>query len=124
MKARADYVKTSTGKEAVNATRDTGLPLIRGLLAQIDLPGPIVVASSCRHASEAVELANNTNYGLTASVWTENMSTALEVAPKLEAGTVWINSANLFDAASGFGGYRDSGFAREGGNEGMYEYLI
>ncbi len=93
-------------------------------LAQIDISGPVLVASSFRHATEAVELANNTIYGLTASVWTENMSTALEVAPKLKAGTVWINSASLFDAASGFGGYRESGFAREGGNEGMYEYLI
>jgi len=93
-------------------------------LAQIDIAGPVLMASSFRDASEAVELANNTNYGLTASIWTENMSTALEVAPKLKAGTVWINSASLFDAASGFGGYRESGFAREGGNEGMYEYLI
>ena len=93
-------------------------------LGQIDISGPVLVASSFRHATEAVELANNTIYGLAASVWTENMSTALEVAPKLKAGTVWINSASLFDAASGFGGYRESGFAREGGNEGMYEYLI
>jgi aldehyde dehydrogenase (NAD+) len=76
------------------------------------------------HTTEAVELANNTPYGLTASVWTENLGLALEVAPKLKAGTVWINATNLFDAASGFGGYRESGFAREGGNEGMYEYLI
>jgi len=93
-------------------------------LAQEEIVGPVVVASSFRHAKEAVELANNTAYGLTASVWTENMSMALEVSPKLKAGTVWINSANLFDAASGFGGCGKSGFAREGGSEGMYEYLI
>jgi aldehyde dehydrogenase (NAD+) len=93
-------------------------------LAQTDISGPVLMASSFRHATEAVKLANNTSYGLTASVWTENISKALEVAPKLKAGTVWINAANLFDAASGFGGYRESGFAREGGNEGMYEYLI
>ena len=93
-------------------------------LAQIEIFGPVLVAMNFRNATEAVELANNTIYGLTASVWTENMNLALEVAPRLKAGTVWINSTNLFDAASGFGGYRESGLSREGGNEGMYEYLI
>ncbi|MGH7465345.1 MAG: aldehyde dehydrogenase family protein, partial [Longimicrobiales bacterium] len=62
-------------------------------------------------------------YGLAASVWTENINLALDVAPKLKAGTVWINSTNVFDAASGFGGYRESGFGREGGKEGLYEYV-
>jgi len=76
-----------------------------------------------RTPNEAVELANNTPYGLAASVWTENINLALDVAPKLKAGVVWINSTNLFDAAAGFGGYRESGFGREGGREGMYEYL-
>jgi aldehyde dehydrogenase (NAD+) len=70
-----------------------------------------------------VELANNTPYGLAASVWTENINLALDVAPKIKAGVVWINCTNLFDAASGFGGYRESGFGREGGREGMWEYL-
>ena len=93
-------------------------------LAQVEIFGPVLVAMSFRNPAEAVELANNTIYGLTASVWTENMNLALEVAPKLKAGTVWINSTNLLDAASGFGGYRESGFGREGGNEGMYEYMI
>src|SRR5207247_2598934 len=73
--------------------------------------------------AEAVELANNTPYGLAASVWTENINLALDVAPKIKAGVVWINCTNLFDAASGFGGYRESGFGREGGREGMWEYL-
>jgi aldehyde dehydrogenase (NAD+) len=93
-------------------------------LAQVEIFGPVLVAMSFRNATEAVELANNTIYGLTASVWTENLSLALEIAPKLKAGTVWVNSTNFYDAASGFGGYRESGFSREGGNEGMYEYLI
>ncbi|HET9496411.1 MAG TPA: aldehyde dehydrogenase family protein, partial [Chloroflexia bacterium] len=72
---------------------------------------------------EAVALANNTRYGLAASVWTENINLALDVASQLKAGTVWINSTNLFDAASGFGGYRESGYGREGGKEGLYEYV-
>jgi aldehyde dehydrogenase (NAD+) len=60
---------------------------------------------------------------LAASIWSENINLALDVAPKVKAGTVWINCTNLFDAASGFGGYRESGFGREGGREGMFEYL-
>src|SRR5208282_3501335 len=72
---------------------------------------------------EAVALANNTRYGLSASVWTENVNRALEVAARIKAGVVWINCTNLFDAAAGFGGYRESGFGREGGREGMWEYL-
>jgi len=70
-----------------------------------------------RTAKEAVELGNNTRYGLAASVWTENINLALEVALLLKAGSVWINSHNLFDAAAGFGGYRQSGFGRDGGKE-------
>ena len=76
-----------------------------------------------RTPAEAVELANNTRYGLAASVWTENINLALDVAPQLKAGTVWINCTNVFDAASGFGGYRESGFGREGGREGLREYV-
>jgi aldehyde dehydrogenase (NAD+) len=72
---------------------------------------------------EAVELANNTRFGLAASVWTENINLALDIAPQLKAGTVWINCTNVFDAASGFGGYRESGFGREGGREGLREYV-
>src|SRR5438093_9323255 len=76
-----------------------------------------------RTPAEAVELANNTRYGLAASVWSENINLALDVAPKLKAGTVWVNCTNLFDGSSGFGGYRESGFGREGGKEGLYEYV-
>ncbi|MDP7603837.1 MAG: aldehyde dehydrogenase family protein, partial [Alphaproteobacteria bacterium] len=72
---------------------------------------------------EAIELANNTRYGLAASVWSESINLALEVAPKLVCGVVWVNAMNLFDAACGFGGRRESGFGREGGREGLGEYL-
>jgi aldehyde dehydrogenase (NAD+) len=69
-----------------------------------------------------VALANNTPFGLAASVWSENINLALDIAPKLKAGVIWINATNLFDASAGFGGYRESGFGREGGREGMFEY--
>jgi aldehyde dehydrogenase (NAD+) len=92
-------------------------------IAQVEIFGPVLVAMTFRTPSEAVALANNTQYGLAASVWSENINLALDIAPKIKAGVVWINSTNLFDAAAGFGGYRESGFGREGGREGMYEYL-
>ena len=92
-------------------------------VAQQEIFGPVLVALSFRTPGEAVELANNTRYGLAASVWSENISLALETARKVKAGSVWINSSNLFDAAAGFGGYRESGYGREGGREGLYAYL-
>ena len=92
-------------------------------IAQVEIFGPVLVAMTFRTPSEAVALANNTQYGLAASVWSENINLALDIAPQIKAGVVWINSTNLFDAAAGFGGYRESGFGREGGREGMYEYL-
>ena len=92
-------------------------------IAQVEIFGPVLVSMTFRTPTEAVALANNTPYGLAASVWTENINLALDVAPKIKAGVVWINSTNLFDAASGFGGYRESGFGREGGREGMWAYL-
>ena len=85
--------------------------------------GPVLVAMTFRTPDEAVMLANNTRYGLAASVWSETIGLALDIAPKLMAGVVWINATNLFDASVGFGGYRESGFGREGGREGIYEYL-
>src|SRR5438046_735838 len=91
--------------------------------AQVEIFGPVLVSMTFRTPKEAVELANNTPYGLAASVWSENINLALDVAPKLKAGVVWVNSTNLFDAAAGFGGYRESGFGREGGREGMWEYV-
>jgi aldehyde dehydrogenase (NAD+) len=92
-------------------------------IAQVEIFGPVLVSMTFRTPTEAVELANNTPYGLAASLWTENINLGLDVAPKIKAGVVWINCTNLFDAASGFGGYRESGFGREGGKEGMWEYL-
>ena len=85
--------------------------------------GPVLVSLTFRTPAEAVALANDTRYGLAASVWTEDLSLAMDVAPAVKAGTVWVNCTNRFDAASGFGGYRESGFGREGGKEGMWEYL-
>ncbi len=92
-------------------------------VAQAEIFGPVLVAMSFRTPAEAVQLANNTVYGLAACVWSESISLALDVAPQIKAGVVWINTANQFDAACGFGGYRESGFGREGGREGMYEYM-
>jgi aldehyde dehydrogenase (NAD+) len=92
-------------------------------VAQVEIFGPVVVLMTFRTPAEAVELANNTRYGLAASLWTESINLALDVAPQLKAGTVWINCTNVFDAASGFGGYRESGFGREGGREGLREYV-
>jgi aldehyde dehydrogenase (NAD+) len=92
-------------------------------VAQAEIFGPVLVAMSFRTPLEAVQLANNTVYGLAACVWTESISLALEIAPQIKAGVVWINSANQFDAACGFGGCRESGFGREGGREGMLEYM-
>jgi aldehyde dehydrogenase (NAD+) len=92
-------------------------------IAQVEIFGPVLVSMTFRTPNEAIDLANNTRYGLAASVWSENINLALDVAPKLKAGSVWINCTNLFDASSGFGGYRESGFGREGGKEGLYEYV-
>ncbi len=85
--------------------------------------GPVLVAMSFRTPEEAVALANNTKYGLAATIWSENINLALDIAPKLKAGVVWINGTNQFDASVGFGGYKESGFGREGGKEGMASYL-
>lgn len=92
-------------------------------ISQVEIFGPVVVMMSFRTPDEAVELANNTRYGLAASVWSENINQALHVGARVKAGTVWVNSTNLFDAAAGFGGYRESGFGREGGREGLREYV-
>ncbi|WP_341702236.1 aldehyde dehydrogenase family protein [Ferrovibrio sp.] len=92
-------------------------------VAQEEIFGPVLVGMTFRTPAEAVALANNTRYGLAASIWSENINLALDIAPKLKAGVVWVNCTNQFDAASGFGGYRESGFGREGGREGMLEYL-
>jgi aldehyde dehydrogenase (NAD+) len=91
-------------------------------VARVEIFGPVVVTMTFRTPEEAVALANNTEYGLAASVWSESVNLALDVAPKLKCGVVWVNSTNLFDASSGFGGYKESGFGREGGREGVAAY--
>ena len=93
------------------------------IVAQQEIFGPVLAAMTFRTPSEAVELANNTAYGLAACVWSESINVALHVSAQLKAGVVWVNSTNLFDASCGFGGYRESGFGREGGKEGLLEYL-
>jgi len=93
------------------------------VLMQDEIFGPVATLTSFRTPDEAVELANNTRYGLAASIWSENINLALDQAARVKAGVVWINSTNVFDAGAGFGGYRESGFGREGGREGMREYL-
>lgn len=85
--------------------------------------GPIATLSTFRTADEAADLANNTAYGLAASVWSESAAVATDLAARLRAGVVWINGANQFDAAAPFGGVRESGFGREGGHAGMLAYL-
>ncbi len=91
-------------------------------IAQVEIFGPVLTTMTFRTPSEAVSIANNTPYGLAASIWSENINLALDIAPKVKAGVIWINSTNLFDAACGFGGYKESGFGREGGSEGIRAY--
>ncbi|HEY6768981.1 MAG TPA: aldehyde dehydrogenase family protein [Candidatus Sulfotelmatobacter sp.] len=93
------------------------------MVAQQEIFGPVLAAMTFRTPAEAVELANNTVYGLAACVWTESINVAMHVAAQIKAGVVWVNCTNMFDAACGFGGYRESGFGREGGREGLMEYL-
>jgi len=85
--------------------------------------GPVVTVQTFRTMEEAVNLANNSKFGLGGSVWTENLSLALETATNIKSGAIWVNAHNIFDAAAGFGGYKESGFGRDGGKEGLYEYV-
>lgn len=93
------------------------------ILSTEEIFGPVVTMSTFRTPAEAVELANNTRYGLAASIWSENVNQCLDIASKVKAGVVWVNCTNVLDAGAGFGGYRESGFGREGGREGMRAYL-
>lgn len=93
------------------------------IVAQQEIFGPVLAAMTFRTPTEAVELANNTVYGLAACVWSESINVGLHIASQLKAGVVWVNCTNLFDASCGFGGYRESGYGREGGREGLLEYL-
>jgi aldehyde dehydrogenase (NAD+) len=99
----------------------TGLESSNALM-QEEIFGPVLVSTTFRTPEEAVAVANDTRYGLAATLWSENLNLALDIAPKLVAGVVWINGTNMFDAAVGFGGVRESGFGREGGWEGLSAY--
>jgi aldehyde dehydrogenase (NAD+) len=92
-------------------------------VAQVEIFGPVLVAMTFRTPAEAVALANNTRFGLAASVWSDDLNLALDISRQIKAGVVWVNCTNLFDASAGFGGYRESGFGREGGREGLFEYV-
>jgi len=92
-------------------------------IVQEEIFGPVLVALTFRTHKEAISLANNTRYGLAGSVWSQDIDTALEVARSIRAGAIWVNCTNQFDANAGFGGYRESGFGREGGREGMFAYM-
>src|SRR5205085_6239878 len=92
-------------------------------IAQEEIFGPVLSVLTFRTPDEAVEKANNTPYGLSAGVWTEKGSRILWMAERLRAGVVWANTYNRFDPASPFGGFRESGFGREGGKHGLEPYL-
>ena len=93
------------------------------VLSVEEIFGPVVTLTTFRTPSDALALANNSRYGLAASIWSENVNLCLDLAAKVKVGIVWINCTNVFDAGAGFGGYRESGFGREGGREGMMAYL-
>ena len=92
-------------------------------IAREEIFGPVLSVLTFRTPAEAVEKANNTPYGLSAGVWTEKGSRILSMADKLRAGVVWANTFNKFDPASPFGGYKESGYGREGGRHGLEAYL-
>lgn len=92
-------------------------------IARDEIFGPVLSVLTFRTPSEAIEKANNTQYGLSAGVWTEKGSRILKLANELRAGVVWANSFNRFDPSSPFGGYKESGYGREGGRQGLAGYL-
>ncbi|RDW13964.1 aldehyde dehydrogenase family protein [Paracoccus thiocyanatus] len=123
---------TAAGAELVGGAAAPGCFIAPGYLRNIapanpgmieEIFGPIATLSSFRTPDEAADLANNTRYGLAASVWSESATLATDMAARIRAGVVWVNCANLFDAAAPFGGMRDSGYGREGGREGVLDYL-
>ncbi|MEY3894801.1 MAG: hypothetical protein RLZZ214_320 [Verrucomicrobiota bacterium] len=91
-------------------------------VAREEIFGPVLSILTFRTPEEAVEKANNTHYGLSAGVWTDKGSRILKMSTELKAGVVWANSFNKFDPASPFGGYKESGFGREGGKQGLLDY--
>jgi acyl-CoA reductase-like NAD-dependent aldehyde dehydrogenase len=114
------------------ALPDTGYwvapTLFRGVqpahtIAREEIFGPVLTVLTFRTPDEAIARANDTNYGLSAGVWTSRASKAYEVAAGVKAGVVWLNTFNQFDATSPFGGFKESGFGREGGRAGLAAYL-
>ncbi len=123
---------TDAGADLVGGQPQDGCFIAPGYLKNIapanpgmqdEIFGPIATLSTFRTADEAIELANNTRYGLAGSVWSESATVATDMAARIKAGVIWINCANMFDAAAPFGGYRESGYGREGGHAGMLDYL-
>ncbi|WP_281824286.1 aldehyde dehydrogenase family protein [Jannaschia rubra] len=92
-------------------------------LMQEEVFGPVLAMTTFRTPAEAVQLANDTRYGLAGSVWSQDIDVALDTAPKIRAGVVWVNGANMLDAAAPFGGMKESGFGREGGIAGLRSYV-
>ena len=92
-------------------------------IAQEEIFGPVLSVMTFRTPEEAIERANNTPYGLSAGVWTDKGSKIFKIVNKLRAGVVWANTYNKFDPTSPFGGYKESGFGREGGRHGLLPYL-
>ena len=92
-------------------------------IAREEIFGPVLSVMTFRTPDEAVAKANNTPYGLSAGIWTEKASRMLAIADKLRAGVIWANTFNKFDPASPFGGYKESGYGREGGRHGLFPYL-
>jgi aldehyde dehydrogenase (NAD+) len=92
-------------------------------IAREEIFGPVLSILTFRTMNEAIEKANNTMYGLSAGVWTDKGSRILRMAAELNAGVVWANTFNKFDPASPFGGYKESGFGREGGRQGLLDYV-
>jgi aldehyde dehydrogenase (NAD+) len=92
-------------------------------IAREEIFGPVLSVLTFRTPAEAVEKANNTPYGLSAGIWSEKGSRILAVADRLRAGVVWANTFNKFDPTSPFGGYKESGYGREGGRHGLEAYL-
>jgi aldehyde dehydrogenase (NAD+) len=91
-------------------------------IAREEIFGPVLSILTFRTVEEAIEKANNTAYGLSAGVWTDKGSRILKMSTELKAGVVWANTYNKFDPTSPFGGYKESGFGREGGRHGLLDY--
>ena len=92
-------------------------------IAREEVFGPVLSVLTFRTPDEAVEKANNSPFGLSAGIWTEKGSRILEMSSRLRAGVIWANTFNKFDATSPFGGYKESGYGREGGRQGLEPYL-